>query len=84
MTTIVIGAGIIGAGIIGTTIAHDLQARGLQVVLVDSDAPGRGASYGNMSSIAVTEFLPASRPSVWRQIPGWMLDPEGPVRVRPS
>lgn len=75
---------VIGAGIIGTAIAHDLQKRGRQVVLVDRDAPGRGASFGNMASIAVTEFMPASRPSVWRQIPGWMLDPEGPVRVRPS
>ena len=28
--------------------------------------------------------MPASRPSVWKQIPGWMLDPEGPVRVRPA
>ncbi len=79
MTTVVIGAGIIG-----TAIAHDLQKRGRQVVLVDRDAPGKGASFGNMASIAVTEFMPASRPSVWRQIPGWMLDPEGPVRVRPS
>ena len=79
MTTVVIGAGIIG-----TAIAHDLQKRGRQVVLVDRDSPGRGASFGNMASIAVTEFMPASRPSVWRQIPGWMLDPEGPVRVRPS
>jgi D-amino-acid dehydrogenase len=79
MTTVVIGAGIIG-----TAIAHDLQRRGRQVVLVDRDAPGKGASFGNMASIAVTEFMPASRPSVWRQIPGWMLDPEGPVRVRPS
>lgn len=79
MTTVVIGAGIIG-----TAIAHDLQRRGRRVVLIDRDAPGRGASFGNMASIAVTEFMPASRPSVWRQIPGWMLDPEGPVRVRPS
>ncbi|WP_434617493.1 NAD(P)/FAD-dependent oxidoreductase [Tabrizicola sp. M-4] len=79
MTTLVIGAGIIG-----TAIAHDLQRRGQQVVLIDRDAPGRGASFGNMASIAVTEFMPASRPSVWRQIPGWMLDPEGPVRVRPA
>ena len=79
MTTIVIGAGIIG-----TAIAHDLQKRGRQVVLIDRDAPGRGASFGNMASIAVTEFMPASRPSVWRQIPGWMLDPEGPVRIRPG
>lgn len=79
MTTIVIGAGIIG-----TAIAHDLQKRGRKVVLVDRDAPGRGASFGNMASIAVTEFMPASRPSIWKQIPGWMLDPEGPVRVRPT
>jgi D-amino-acid dehydrogenase len=75
---------VVGAGIIGTAIAHDLQRRGREVVLVDRDAPGRGASFGNMASIAVTEFMPASRPSVWKQIPGWMLDPEGPVRVRPS
>jgi D-amino-acid dehydrogenase len=75
---------IIGAGIIGTALAYDLQRRGRQVVLVDRDAPGRGASYGNMASIAVTEFMPASRPAVWKQIPGWMLDPEGPVRVRPA
>lgn len=79
MTTLVIGAGIIG-----TAIAHDLARRGRQVVLVDRDAPGKGASYGNMASIAVTEFMPASRPAIWRQIPGWMLDPEGPVRIRPA
>jgi D-amino-acid dehydrogenase len=75
---------VVGAGIIGTAIAHDLQRRGRPVVLLDRDPPGMGASFGNMASIAVSEFLPASRPSVWRQIPGWMLDPEGPVRVRPG
>lgn len=79
MTTVVIGAGIIG-----TAIAYELQKRGRNVVLVDKGEVGRGASFGNMASIAVTEFMPASRPSVWRQIPGWMLDPEGPVRVRPG
>lgn len=75
---------VIGAGIIGTAIAYDLQKRGRQVLLLDRDAPGRGASYGNMASIAVTEFMPASRPAVWRQMPGWLLDPEGPVRIRPA
>lgn len=79
MTTV-----IVGAGIIGTSLAYELQKRGRQVVLLDKGEVGRGASYGNMASIAVTEFMPASRPSVWRQIPGWMLDPEGPVRIRPS
>ncbi|WDZ79390.1 FAD-binding oxidoreductase (plasmid) [Ensifer adhaerens] len=79
MTTVVVGAGIIG-----TTIAYELQKRGRRVILLDKGEVGRGASYGNMASIAVTEFMPASRPSVWKQIPGWMLDPEGPVRVRPG
>lgn len=79
MTTVVVGAGIIG-----TAIAYELQKRGRQVVLLDKGEIGRGASYGNMASIAVTEFMPASRPSIWKQIPGWMLDPEGPVRVRPG
>ena len=75
---------VIGAGIIGTALAYQLQKRGRKVVLIERDAPGKGASYGNMASIAVTEFMPASRPSIWKQIPGWMLDPEGPVRVRPA
>jgi D-amino-acid dehydrogenase len=75
---------VIGAGIIGTTLAYALRKRGRDVVLIERDGPGKGASYGNMASIAVTEFMPASRPSVWKQIPGWMLDPEGPVRVRPA
>lgn len=75
---------VVGAGIIGVSIAFELQRRGSRVIMVDRDAPGRGASYGNMASIAVTEFLPVSRPSVWKQMPGWLLDPEGPIRVRPS
>lgn len=79
MTTAVVGAGIIGAA-----IAFELRRRGRDVVLIDRGPPGRGASYGNMASIAVTEFMPTSRPGVWAQIPGWLLDPEGPVRVRPG
>lgn len=75
---------VIGAGVIGTAIAYEMQKRGRQVTLVDRDAPGRGASFGNMASIAVTEFMPASRPAIWRQMPGWLLDPEGPIRVRPG
>lgn len=79
MTTIVIGAGVIG-----TALAYELRKRGRDVTVIERDAPGKGASFGNMASIAVTEFMPASRPSVWKQMPGWLLDPEGPVRIRPA
>ncbi|MGY5808684.1 NAD(P)/FAD-dependent oxidoreductase [Rhizobium sp. LEGMi198b] len=75
---------VVGAGIIGVAIAYELQRRGKSVIIVDRDEPGRGASFGNMASIAVTEFMPASRPAIWKQMPKWLLDPEGPVRVRPS
>ncbi|KPH06592.1 FAD-binding oxidoreductase (plasmid) [Rhizobium acidisoli] len=75
---------VVGAGIIGVVIAYELQRRGQAVVLVDKTTPGMGASYGNMASIAVTEFMPASRPGIWAQMPKWLLDPEGPVRIRPS
>ena len=75
---------VVGAGIIGVAIAFELQRRGRAVILIDRDASGRGASYGNMASIAVTEFMPVSRPSVWAQMPKWLLDPEGPITVRPS
>lgn len=69
-------------GIIGTGIAHELQSRGRPVVLVDRDAPGKGASFGNKAAIAVTEFMPASRLSVWRQIAGWVLAPKARLTAR--
>ncbi|MDC7713647.1 FAD-binding oxidoreductase [Vogesella sp. LYT5W] len=75
---------VVGAGIVGAAIAFELKRRGKDVVLVDRDTPGRGASFGNMASIAVTEFPPISRPSTWAKIPGWLTDPEGPIRLRPG
>ncbi|OBY26139.1 NAD(P)/FAD-dependent oxidoreductase [Leisingera sp. JC1] len=75
---------IIGAGIIGSALAYELQKRGRRVTLIDPEEPGSGASFGNMASIAVSEFMPVARPAVWRQMPGWLMDPEGPIRVRPG
>ncbi|MET0746728.1 MAG: FAD-binding oxidoreductase [Rhizobium sp.] len=77
-TTIVVGAGIIGAA-----IAFELQRRGRQVTLIDRASPGQGASFGNMASIAL-DFAAGSGPSTWRKMPGWLLDPEGPVWLRPA
>jgi D-amino-acid dehydrogenase len=74
---------VVGAGIIGAAIAFELQRRGKQVTIIDKAEPGQGASYGNMASIAL-DFAANSGPSTWRRIPGWLLDPEGPVWLRPS
>jgi D-amino-acid dehydrogenase len=74
---------IAGAGIIGASIAHELASRGEKVILVDRQEPGRGASFGNMASIAVNGFDAVSRPSTWKKIPGWLLNPEAPVTTHP-
>jgi D-amino-acid dehydrogenase len=74
---------VIGAGVIGASIAFELQRRGFQVTLIDKGEPGRGTSYGNMASIAL-DFAAGSGPTTWKKIPRWLLDPEGPVWLRPS
>jgi len=74
---------VVGAGVIGAAIAFELQRRGRQVTIVDKGEPGRGASFGNMASIAL-DFAAGSGPSTWRKMPGWLLDPEGPVWLRPA
>ena len=74
---------VVGAGVIGAAIAFELQRRGRQVTLVDKGEPGRGTSFGNMASIAL-DFAAGSGPATWRRIPGWLVDPQGPVWLRPS
>ena len=74
---------VVGAGVIGASIAFELQRRGRQVTIVDRGEPGMGASFGNMASIAL-DFAANSGPATWRKIPRWLLDPEGPVWLRPA
>lgn len=75
---------IIGAGIVGLATAATLQARGHQVTLIERNEPGSGASRGNASGIAWTDVAPLASPGVWRKAPGWLLDPLGPLTIRPS
>ena len=74
---------VIGAGLVGTAIARELAARGEKVILIDRQEPGRGTSYGNMASIAVNGFDATSRPSTWKKLPLWMMNPQAPVTADP-
>ncbi len=42
------------------------------------------ASRGNAAGIAWTEIAPLASKGIWRKIPGWLLDPLGPLSVRPA
>lgn len=75
---------VIGAGIVGLAIAYHLLHDGIDVVVVDRDPEGDKASFGNAGGIAVTEIVPASVPGLAWRLPGWLLDPLGPLSVRPA
>lgn len=73
---------VIGAGIIGVCSACALQQAGFEVTLVDRKAPGRECSFGNAGGMAVAEVMPLSSPGIVWRIPGWLLDPLGPLAIR--
>ncbi len=75
---------IVGAGIIGLATAYYILRAGTEVTLVDRDPEGDKASLGNAGGIAVTEVVPASSPKVFLRVLPWMLDPLGPLAIRPA
>ncbi len=84
MTTAPLHVAVIGAGIVGVAIAAELLDAGHSVTLIDRDAPGSGASRANAGQIATATILPFASPSVWRSAPRWLIDPTGPLAVRPG
>ncbi|MEM7224780.1 MAG: FAD-dependent oxidoreductase [Pseudomonadota bacterium] len=75
---------VVGAGIIGSCCALELRRRGFEVTVVDPAPPGSGASKGNAGGIAPGEVLPLASPGILRKAPRWLLDPLGPLAVRPG
>jgi D-amino-acid dehydrogenase len=75
---------VVGAGIVGLATAYHLARSGVQVSIIDRDPEGDKASLGNAGAIAVTEVVPASVPGAAWRVLGWMLDPLGPLAVRPA
>ncbi|MBW4707015.1 FAD-binding oxidoreductase [Roseobacter sp. YSTF-M11] len=73
---------IIGAGIVGICCALSLQARGMQVRLIDRGAPGQETSFGNAGVVSPWSIIPQAVPGIWKSIPGMLFDPSGPLSVR--
>ncbi len=74
---------VVGAGTVGLAIAYHLHQEGMAVTVIDRDPEGDRASHGNAGAIAVTEVVPASVPGLAWKVPGWLLDPLGPLAIRP-
>ncbi|MBQ0824669.1 FAD-binding oxidoreductase [Microvirga terrae] len=75
---------IVGAGIVGLTAAHALLDRGHRVTLIDPGNQARRPTDGNAGWIAHTDIMPLASPKVWRNLPGWLVDPLGPLTIRPT
>ena len=75
---------VIGGGLVGGAIVHALLDEGHAVDWLDRDGIAAGASAGNAGWIAHVDIMPLASPKVWRQMPRWMLDPLGPLSIRPS
>jgi D-amino-acid dehydrogenase len=75
---------IVGAGVVGIMSAHALLDDGHQVVLVDPNGLASGASSFNAGYIAHTDILPLAGPKTWANLPRWLVDPLGPLTIRPS
>lgn len=73
---------IAGAGIIGVACAAWLLDQGHAVTLFDPDPQGLPASAGNAALIALPEIAPMASPGVFKSVPGWLLDPLGPLTIR--
>lgn len=75
---------VIGAGIVGVCTASYLQRAGLRVRLIDAGLPGMATSFGNAGGLSSGAFVPIAYPGILKQVPKWLIDPEGPLVVRPG
>lgn len=73
---------ILGSGIVGICSALSLLEKNFAVEMIDREQPAEGASYGNAGVISPWSCIPQSTPGIWKKIPRWILDPQGPVSIR--
>ena len=75
---------VVGGGFVGVACALHLQMRGFVVTLLEagpSIAGNHAASAGNAGTFAAYANVPVARPGLWREAPGLMLSPHGPLRL---
>ena len=75
---------VIGAGVIGLVTACRLQQQGQQVLLLDANGVGAGCSFGNAGHLATEQVFPLADAALLPKLPGFLLDPLGPLAIRPG
>lgn len=74
---------VIGGGAVGVCCTYVLAREGRTVRLLERDRLCAGSSWGNSGLITTSACAPEAAPGVMRQAARWMLDLDGPFRLRP-
>ena len=75
---------IVGGGIIGLSTAVKLAENGAQVTVLEKGQVGYGCSYGNAGWLTPCFALPLAMPGLFFKSLKWMMNPEGPLYIKPS
>jgi D-amino-acid dehydrogenase len=73
---------VIGAGFVGLSSAYWLIKDGHQVTLYDPAGAAGGASFGNAGTFANYACIPVNNPTVFRDLPHYLLSGSSPLRLR--
>ena len=73
---------VVGSGIAGVCTALHIQRSGARVAIVDPDAPGSGASFGNAGIVVNTKLTPVFAGLTPRMLFSMLRNPASPLNVR--
>jgi glycine/D-amino acid oxidase-like deaminating enzyme len=77
-----INVAVVGAGVVGLAVALQLASAGREVMLIDPNEPGSGASFGNAGTLANYACVPVGNPGVLRNLPRLLFDGDSPFSLR--
>jgi D-amino-acid dehydrogenase len=76
---------VLGAGVIGTATAYYLARNGHRVTVIEgNERAGMATSFANGGQLAYSYVAPLATPGLLRNLPGWMMSREAPLRFAPS
>lgn len=70
---------VIGAGIVGVSTAIWLRRAGHEVMLLDKEGPGAGASHGNAGLLAQWAVVPVNTPGLMKTGLKYLINPKSPL-----
>lgn len=75
---------VVGGGAVGLAIAEALTSRGADTIVIERGRCGGGASAGNAGWITPSLAIPVPGPGVIGESLRWLINPSGPLWIRPS